>query len=226
MANQTVEVMVEGGKATSGPTMGQAFGSLGVNIQLILQEINKKTADFKGMKVPVAVTVDTGTKQIVDITVGTPPVSELIKKEINLQKGSGYPHVEKVGNLAIEQVIKIAKMKRDSLLEQSLKSAVKSVIGSCGSLGILVEDKEPKEINKDIEAGNYDELINKEVTEVSEEKRSKLKSQVNIIKQKLIAERGMPVKKEEKKAAAPAAEGKKEEKKEEKKEKKEEKKKK
>ena len=62
MSNEKVEVMVEGGKATAGPAMGQAFGPLGVNIQEILAKINEKTADFKGMKVPVTVIVDTDDK--------------------------------------------------------------------------------------------------------------------------------------------------------------------
>tara|TARA_Y100000310_G_scaffold340592_1_gene436963 strand:+ start:1936 stop:2574 length:639 start_codon:yes stop_codon:yes gene_type:complete len=201
MSNETVDVMVEGGKASAGATMGQAFGPLGVDIQSILQQINQKTSAFQGMKVPVAVTVDTETKDIVEITVGTPPASELVKKEINLKKGSSYPHVEKVDNLAIEQVIKIAKMKQDSLLDSNLKSAVKTIVGGLGSMGILIEGKEPLEINPEIDSGKYDDLINQEKTEMPQEKRDQLKQQLNEVKQRLIAERGMPVKKEEKKEA-------------------------
>ena len=109
MSKEKVDVMIEGGKASAGPAMGQAFGPLGVNIQDILAKINEKTADFKGMKVPVTVIVDTGDKSF-ELEIGTPPVSELIKKELNLQKGSGLQKMKKSANMAIEQIIKIARM--------------------------------------------------------------------------------------------------------------------
>lgn len=213
MSNETVKLMVEGGKASAGATIGQAFGPLGVDIQEILQQINKKTDAFKGTKVPVSVTVDKEKKSIVEITVGTPPVSELIKKEINIQKGSNYPHVEKVGNLAIEQVIKIAKMKQDAVLDRSLKSVVKSVVGSAGSMGLLIESKEPIELNQEIDVGVYDSLINEGKTDFSDVKRVRLKEELNTVKNKLIAERGIPVKKEKGESKEVPKEEKKEEKK-------------
>ena len=83
MAKQTVDVLIEGGKATAAPPLGPALGPTGVNIGQVVADINKKTADFKGMKVPVTVIVDTEDKSF-DLEIGTPPVSELIKKEINL----------------------------------------------------------------------------------------------------------------------------------------------
>ena len=132
---EKIDLMVEGGKATAAPPLGPALGPLKVNIGQVISEINKKTADFKGMKVPVKVTVDTETKEF-DIFVGTPPISQLIKKEIGIESGSGAPHEHKVGNLAVEQVVKIAKMKKDSMIVNNLTSAVKSVIGSCHSAGV------------------------------------------------------------------------------------------
>ena len=216
MGKETVDLMVEGGKAKPSPIFGQKFGPLGVNIQEILGEINKKTDDFQGTKVPVKVIVDTETKKF-NIEVGTPPVSELIKKEINLQKGSGLAHVDKVANLAMEQVIKIAKMKKDSLLDKNLKAVVKTVIGSCGSLGILVESKEPKEIGKDINSGKYDSLIKEGKTEVSDEKLKELKEELEVVKERLKKERGLPIKKEEKKEEEDGEEKKEEGKEEEKK---------
>src|SRR3989344_497892 len=164
MSKEKVDIIVEGGKATAGATMGKAFGPLKVNVQDILKIINEKTAAFKGVKVPVKVVVDTETKEF-EVEVGSPPVSELIKKELGLEKGSGTPNKNKIANLSIEQVIKIALMKKDSMLDKSLKSAVKSVIGSCNSLGCLIESKTSKEVNKDIEQGKYDHLIEKKETE-------------------------------------------------------------
>ena len=80
MSKEKVDVMVEGGKASAGAAMGQAFGPLGVDMKAILDKINEKTAEFKGMKIPVTVIVDTETKEF-ELEIGTPPVSELIKKE-------------------------------------------------------------------------------------------------------------------------------------------------
>ena len=181
MSKEKVDVMVEGGKASAGAAMGQAFGPLGVDMKAILDKINEATAEFKGMKIPVTVVVDTETKEF-ELEIGTPPVSELIKKELGLQKGSGKAAIEKVGNLAIEQVIKVAKMKQGSLLVNDLKGAVKSVIGSCGAMGVLVESKIPVEINEEIDNGTYDKEITEGKTEPSSEKLQKLKGELADIK--------------------------------------------
>lgn len=202
MNKEKVEILVEGGKATAGAQMGQKFGPLGVNIQEILKKINEKTADFKGMKVPVKVYVDKKTKEF-ELEIGTPPISELIKKELGVQKGSGQPDKEKIANLSIEQVIKIAKMKKDSMLVNSFKAAVKSVVGSCNSLGILIEGKKATEINKDINEGKYDHEINTQKTSVSEEKKQLLQRQLieiqELFKKELEKLKAEEEKKEEKK---------------------------
>ena len=184
MPETTVDLMVEGGKATAGPQMGQSLAPLGVNIQDILKKINEKTSAFKGMKVPVKVIVDTSTKKS-EIEVGSPPISELIKGEASIEKGSGEPNKKKIANLSIEQVIKLAKMKQDSMLVNNLKSAVKSVIGSCNSAGIIIEGKNAKEINIDIEDGVYDKQIKEGLTEMPANKKSILASQLKEVQQKI-----------------------------------------
>ncbi len=180
---EKVSIIVDGGKATSSPQMAQSLGPKGINIKEVLDKINEKTKDFNGMKVPVE--IDLEKDKTYTINVGTPPVSELIKKEIGIDKGSGEPNLNKVGNLAIEQVIKIAKMKKDSMLVNNLKSAVKSVIGSCGIMGVLVEGKTPLEINREIEDGKYDDAIISGKTEVSEEKKEELKTMLDVVKKDL-----------------------------------------
>lgn len=184
MSKEIVEVIVEGGKASSNAAFGQAFGPLGINIQEILDKINEKTSSMKGMKIPVKVIVDTETKKF-ELELGSPPISELIKKEIGIDKGSGSAKLDKVGNLAMEQVVKIAKVKKDSMLANNLKSVINCVIGSCGPLGVLVEGKEPKEIIEDINKGIYDNTINNEITKVSEEKKEILDKQLEEIKEEL-----------------------------------------
>ena len=176
MSKETIDLMIEGGKAVAGAQMGQSLGPLGVNIQLILKSVNDKTAVFKGMKVPVKIIVETSDKSF-NLEIGTPPTAELIKKELNLQKGSGVPNKIKTGNLGIEQVIKIAKMKQDSLFVNDLKAAIKTIVGTCNSLGMLIEGKTAKDIVQDINQGKYDKEIKEEKTEVSPEKQKKLEQQ-------------------------------------------------
>src|SRR4030067_3223257 len=86
MGKVTVEAMVDGGKATAGPPIGNQLGPLKVNTMQIVKEINEKTKELSGMKVPVKIIVDTETKKY-SIAVGTPPISALIKKELKIEKG-------------------------------------------------------------------------------------------------------------------------------------------
>ncbi len=151
----TVEALVEGGKASAGPPLGPALGPLGVNIMQIINKINDKTKQFDGMKVPVKVIVNPKTKDF-EIEVGTPPASSLIFKELGLEKGSGSAGTHKIGNLSIDQAIKVAKMKYDNLLGKELKQKTKEVIGTCVSIGVTVEGKKPQEIQKAIDKGEFD----------------------------------------------------------------------
>jgi large subunit ribosomal protein L11 len=162
MAKEIVDVLIEGGKATAAPPLGPALGPLKVNIGQVVADINKKTADFKGMKVPVKVIVDTETKEY-NIEIGTPPTSQLIKSELNIQKGSGTPNSQYVGNLTIEQIKKIARMKFDSLLANNLNAAVREIAGTAYSLGITVDNKPAREFIADVKSGKYDSELNEEI---------------------------------------------------------------
>jgi len=149
---ETIDVLVDGGKANAGPPLGPALGPLGVNISDVVKKINEKTADFEGMKVPVKVVVDPATKKF-EITVGTPPVSALVKKELGLEKGSDNARTTKVGNLTLEQIRKIARMKADTLLGADEKARIKEIAGSCVTMGVTVEGMDPREFQKKLEAG-------------------------------------------------------------------------
>lgn len=151
---EKLEVLVDGGKATPGPPLGPALGPLGVNVIQVVNAINEKTKAFAGMKVPVTLTVDSKTKAF-EIKVGTPPTSALILKEIKIEKGSGSPKSTKIGNLTIQQALRIAEMKKDSMLGKTKKERFKEVVGTCVSMGVTVDNKEPKQVIKDLEAGNY-----------------------------------------------------------------------
>ncbi len=162
MGKETIETLIEGGKATAAPPLGPALGPLKVNIGQVVADINKKTADFKGMKVPVKVIVDTETKDYT-IEIGTPPASQLIKTELGIKKGSGTPDKNYVGDMNLEQIKKVARMKFDSLLANNLSSAVREIAGTCYSLGIKVDGKPPREFIADVKAGKYERELNEEI---------------------------------------------------------------
>jgi large subunit ribosomal protein L11 len=157
---KTVELLVSGGQANAGPPLGPALGPLGVNVMMIVNKINELTKDYSGMKVPVKVIVDPDTKEF-EVTVGTPTTSALIVNELKIPKGSGTPSTQKVGNLTIEQIVRIAKMKRPELLAKDLKKAAKEILGACVSMGITAEGKDPREIQKEIDQGKHDEMFGK-----------------------------------------------------------------
>ncbi len=157
---KVVELLVSGGQATAGPPLGPALGPLGVNVMAIVNKINELTKDYAGMKVPVKVTVDPETKAF-EVSVGIPTTSALIVSELKIEKGSATPSTQKVGNLTMEQVVRIAKIKRQELLAKTFKFAVKEVLGSCVSMGVTVEGKDPREIQREIDEGKYDEIFSK-----------------------------------------------------------------
>ena len=141
---EILEVLVDGGAAKAGAAMGTKLGPLGVNINDILVKINEETKDFSGMKVPVKIIVDIETKNW-EITVGTPPTSQLILSELNIQKGSGKPNEDFVGDLSLEQLEKIAKMKIRSSLSKDIKKVMREVAGTCVSMGVKINGKLAKE---------------------------------------------------------------------------------
>ncbi|MEX2737680.1 MAG: 50S ribosomal protein L11 [Candidatus Wukongarchaeota archaeon] len=205
MGEKIVNALIDGGKATPAPPLGPSLAVFKVNIGKIIQDINEKTKDYEGMKVPVKITIDDVTKEY-KIEIGTPPVSSLIRKELGLKKiapekkaeestEAGVEEEEKpkkkepekvkkveegpeaeekaeetpkkeepeerviVGNLTIDQCIKIAKMKKDSLLAKDMKKAVKEIVASCVSMPITVENKSPKEVLVEVDEGKYDNKI-------------------------------------------------------------------
>jgi len=203
MGQKTVEALIDGGKATPAPPLGPALSVFKVNIGKIIQDINSKTKDYEGMKVPVKIIVDEQTKEY-KIEIGTPPVSSLIRKELGLKiigeekkaeeapaaavpaeepkekveatkeapkegeataEAAAEPKVEEkkvrviVGNLTIDQCVKIMKMKRDTLLAKDTRKALKEIVGSVVSMPLTIEGKNPKEVIKEIDEGKYDDKL-------------------------------------------------------------------
>jgi large subunit ribosomal protein L11 len=155
-----VELLVSGGQATAGPPLGPALGPLGLNIMAVVNRINELTRDYAGMKVPVKVAVDVENKEF-EVSVGTPTASALVVSELKIEKGSGTPNTAKVGNLSMDQVVRIAKIKRSELLAQTLKGATKEMLGTCVSMGVTVDGKDPREVQKEIDEGKHEEIFSK-----------------------------------------------------------------
>ena len=158
MEKKQIEALVNGGEATAGPPLGPALGPLGVNVLQIVNRINELTKAYAGMKVPVKILVDVETKGF-EVEIGTPTTSALVIKELSVEKGSGNPKVEKIGNLSTEQVVKIAQMKIKDSYAKDAKAALKEVLGTFVSMGVTVDNKDPREVQKEVDKGKHDALL-------------------------------------------------------------------
>jgi large subunit ribosomal protein L11 len=150
---------------------------MGINTGKVVAEINEKTKDFAGTTVPVKIIVNPATKDY-RIEIGTPSVAALIKKEMAIEKGSGKAKEEKVGDIAIDQLIKVSRSKKDALLSRTPKAALKEVVGTCVTLGVTIDGKEPKDIIKEIDQGMFDAKIEgkEKLREVTKEEIEKKKT--------------------------------------------------
>lgn len=133
-----VKLQLAGGSATPAPPVGSSLGQHGVNIMEFCKQFNAKTANRKGETVPVIITIYTDRTFTFELK--TPPVSELIKKKISIEKGSARPNTEKVGKISWQAIKEIAQIKLPDLNARDIEQAKKIVAGSARSMGIDVID--------------------------------------------------------------------------------------
>jgi len=162
---EVIELLVEGGKAAPGPSTAPKLSALKLNVGEIFAKINQLTKQFEGMDVPVKIIVDKQTRKY-EIEVGLPPTSSLLKKEAGIdvakitkedkEKGKKW-----VGNITFEKVLKVTKLKEKELEGKDLKAKVKQVLGTCLSLHLLVDNKDPRDVIKEIDKGTYDNYFEK-----------------------------------------------------------------
>ena len=141
MAKKVVDefkLQIPAGKANPSPPVGPALGQRGVNIMEFCKAFNEKTKDMMGYNIPVVITVYSD-RSFTFIT-KKPPVTDLIKKEIGLQKGSDNPLKNKVGKITKEQIMKIVQTKMDDLNAHDEEAAARIIEGSCRSMGVEVVD--------------------------------------------------------------------------------------
>ncbi len=131
-----VKLQIVAGQANPAPPVGPALGQHGVNIMEFCKAFNDKTSDQQGMVIPVLLTVYKD--RSFSFITKTPPAAVLIKKAINLEKGSGEPNREKVGEISRQQLEEIAKIKFKDLNARDLDAAVKIIAGTAINMGINV----------------------------------------------------------------------------------------
>ncbi|NQV00106.1 MAG: 50S ribosomal protein L11 [Parcubacteria group bacterium] len=132
-----VKLQIQAGKANPAPPVGPALGQHGLNIQEFCTSFNEKTKDKMGDVIPVIINIYED--RSFDFVLKTPPAAELIKKAINLQKGSGEPQKEKVGKIKRDQLKEIAEKKMEDLNAKDIDAAIKIVEGTAKSMGVTVE---------------------------------------------------------------------------------------
>ena len=133
-----IKLQIVAGKANPSPPVGPALGQHGVNIMEFCKAFNAKPSakDQEGLIIPVAITIYAD-RSFTFIT-KTPPVPVLIKRAVNLAKGSATPNKQKVGKITLQQVEEIAKIKMPDLNCFSVQSAMESVKGTARSMGVDV----------------------------------------------------------------------------------------
>jgi large subunit ribosomal protein L11 len=139
----TIKLQIAAGEANPAPPVGPALGQHGVNIMEFCKAFNTKTDSQKGTIVPVIISVYED-KSFTFVT-KTPPAAVLIKKALNIEKGSGEPNKTKVGIITDAQLEEIAKIKMPDLNANDIEAAKRIIAGTAKNMGV---DSEIKELNK------------------------------------------------------------------------------
>lgn len=133
-----LKLRIPGGRATAGPPVGSTLGQWGLNMMDFINPFNDATKEFNGKNVIVHLQVYED-RTFTWKCLGQ-PVDDMIREKINIKKGSGKPHAEKVGKISRAQLEEIAQAKMEQLNANDLDAAVKIVAGSARSMGVTVEN--------------------------------------------------------------------------------------
>jgi large subunit ribosomal protein L11 len=157
---KVIKVQVEGGKASNAPPLGPALADAGLNVAEVVSKINEMTEPYKGHTITVKIIVDLDTKEYT-ISLELPTTTSLLLSFVGAAEPSGDPAHKKVGNLSLEDIIKVALLKKSELNAKNLKAAVKTILGTARSIGLTVEGKDPKEVVTELNKGLYDDVLKK-----------------------------------------------------------------
>ena len=133
-----IKLQIRAGNANPAPPVGPALGQHGVNIAAFTKEFNERTKNDAGMIIPVVITVYAD--RSFSFITKTPPAAVLIKKECNIESGSGVPNKTKVATISKASIQKIAEIKMKDLNAASLESAMSMIAGTCRSMGVVIGD--------------------------------------------------------------------------------------
>ena len=136
--NAIVKLQLPAGKATPGPPVGSSLGPHGINIAAFTKDFNDRTAKQAGLIIPVVITIYQD--RSFDFVLKTPPAAVLVKKALGIETGSGKPNKTKVGKITMAQIREIAETKMPDLNASSVEQAMTMVIGTCKSMGVVVEE--------------------------------------------------------------------------------------
>lgn len=134
---KTIKLQIPAGKANPAPPIGPALGSAGVNIMGFCKEFNARTQSMGGDVLPVVISVFAD--KSFTFVLKKPPVAEMIKKELGLQKGSPVPNRDKVGKITRAQASKIASEKMEDMNARDLDAAINIVLGTARNMGVEYE---------------------------------------------------------------------------------------
>ncbi|PIZ75112.1 50S ribosomal protein L11 [Candidatus Peregrinibacteria bacterium CG_4_10_14_0_2_um_filter_38_24] len=132
-----IKLQIAAGKATPAPPVGTALGPHGLNIQQFCTEFNNQTRELGDTIIPVELSVFDD--RSFTFILKSPPAAVLIRKALNIPKGSAVPHKDKVGSITRAQLEEIAKIKMADLNANDLDAAVKIIAGTARSMGVTVQ---------------------------------------------------------------------------------------
>lgn len=159
MSKRVVAVPLQGGKVAANPQFQDSLKQLGLDANKVVQEVQdrlKAYGKYPIQKVEIEVF---GNKY--DVKVYLPPVGDLFLKLFNKDTGAHDARNEVIGNLSFEQLVEISVLKKDELKSRTLKAAVKQLISTCKAMGVSIDGKKADDVLKEVEAGNYDEVLKK-----------------------------------------------------------------
>ena len=136
--NAIVKLQLPAGKATAGPPVGSSLGPYGINLGQFTKDFNDRTASQAGLIIPVVITIYQD--RSFEFVLKTPPAAVLVKKALGIESGSGKPNKTKVGKITMAQIREIAETKMPDLNASSIEQAMSMVIGTCKSMGVVVEE--------------------------------------------------------------------------------------
>jgi large subunit ribosomal protein L11 len=133
-----IKLQIQAGKATPAPPVGPALGQHGLNIMAFCKDYNERTASQEGFIIPAEITVYED--RSFSFVTKMPPVSDLLRRALGVEKGSGNPISEKIGKVSRDKIYEIARNKMKDLNTTDIDKAVKIVAGTARSMGVEIEE--------------------------------------------------------------------------------------